>query len=704
MSIMSEVDAPAETQSRLGWRHVRRNRPFWRVPDRAELVLRGVVSLPDRALLLFLWGAIVVVVALVLRVFQPAVVVPVTLALVALTWRLAPGRTTADRRSAAGATLAVALAVAWILLNRRYDSTMLSVYRDPAIFTLRGWWLVHHSSPNIPVGSAAAAARGITGAGLATGGFSVIHGQLQAQGNSLVPGLIAVAGWVGGYSALLAGNLVIGGMGLIGVYALGRRLMGPIWALAPMGALAVSMPMVAFSRAPYTEPTALVLVMGGLMILWSAWETGRTSLSVLGGLFIGGSALARPDGGVAVLGACAALAVVAILAAGDGTRARGRRFLLAFAVGAAAMMALGWIDLRLDSSQYLAGTPQVRSLLEALPVLVAAALLVSWFRGLRLIRSWLLRHRRGLATGLGVAAVVVSAAMISRPAWWVAHHNAAVSQPQMAARQAVEHLKVQPSRSYDERTMDWLAWYYGWPAVLLGCAGGALLVWTSARRRDARLLLLVATVGAVAALYLNDVSIFPDQIWGTRRFLPVVIPGMLIAAVWATSAFARRFAAWSFLGVGAAALVVVLPLYTWGIMFPLVEGAGQRAEAAALCQAVGGQRTVLAGNALAGGSRLPTIRIVCGASVVGMQAPDASELAHLRTAWGGGRIVVISAEAGAVPWTNPPKAPYWQGSYGVWQETIQHRPRAGETTFPDLVYAGVIEPDGQVSPIRPPAA
>jgi hypothetical protein len=674
-------------------------------PGRDELVLRFVTSVPDRLLVMFLWGAIAVTAALLLRVFQPAVVVPLALVLIVATWKLAPRPIRADQASAAGAALALALAVAWILLNRRYDSTMLSVYRDPAIFALRGWWLVHHSSPNIPVGSANIAAKGLTGAQVATGGFPVINGAFQAQGNSLVPGLIAIGGWVGGYSILLASNLVYGGLGLLGVYALGRRLMGPLWALAPMAALAASMPMVVFSRAPYTEPVALIMVMGGLTVLWSAWETRRWALFLLAGLFVGGSSLARPDGGVAVLGASAAIVVVAVLAVNPATRARARLYLLAFAVGAIAMMAAGYIDLRIDSSAYLRSTPQAKSLLEAVPVVIVVGLALSWFGGLDTVRRWLLRARRGVAVGLAAAAVLASIVMISRPAWWVAHHTPLLDQPQMAARQAGEHLQIDPSRSYDERTMDWLAWYFEWPTVLLGCAGGALLVWVSARRRDFRPLLIVGTAGAVAALYLNDVSIFPDQIWGTRRFLPVVIPLMLIAAVYATRAFARRFVPWSWLGVGAAGLVAVLPLYTWGIMFPQVEGLGQPLEVSATCQAVAGAgRAVLAGTPLPGGSRLPTLRIICGVSVVAITAPTPATLQALWMSWGRGRIAVISGESAAIPWAGSPPDPYWQGTYGLWQESIQHRPRAPQYIAADRVYAGVIQPDGRVRPIPPPAS
>ena len=44
-------------------------------------------------------------------------------------------------------------------------------------------------------------------------------------------------------------GLMGGGLALLAVYAFSRRLVGPLWALAPMIALGLSMPMVYFSRA-----------------------------------------------------------------------------------------------------------------------------------------------------------------------------------------------------------------------------------------------------------------------------------------------------------------------------------------------------------------------------------------------------------------------------------------------------------------------
>ncbi len=100
-------------------------------------------------------------------------------------------------------------------------------------------------------------------------------------------------------------------------------------------------------------------------------------------------------------------------------------------------------------------------------------------------------------------------------------------------------LPIDPSRSYDESSVSWLAMYHGWITVLLAGAGVALLAARIVRTRDPRVAMVVVTVAAASLLYLNKISIFPDQIWAMRRFLPIIIPGLLLAAVYPLQQLAR---------------------------------------------------------------------------------------------------------------------------------------------------------------------
>src|SRR6185312_5287178 len=103
----------------------------------------------------------------------------------------------------------------------------------------------------------------------------LVDGSLQPQGNHLVAGVSAAVSWVFGENAVFWGNLACGAAALLALYVLGRRLIGPFWALVPVLALAVSLPMLEFSRATYSEPLAMTFTLLGATLLWGAWKSDR---------------------------------------------------------------------------------------------------------------------------------------------------------------------------------------------------------------------------------------------------------------------------------------------------------------------------------------------------------------------------------------------------------------------------------------------
>jgi len=664
------------------------------------LLARIVVELPDRLPALFLWGALAVAVAVIPGIFHPYVVIPLAVVLWGLTWRLVPAALPVNPRTAASALVALQVIGGWLWMNRHLYSQQLSVYRDPAIFALRAWWLQDHASPDVPVSAAAkAAAAAVSGAQVQTGGFALNGSSLQAQSNSLVPGIAATAGWTGHPTAVLAANLVVGALALLAVYALARRVVGPVWGLAPLFALAASMPMAAFSRSPYTEPTALLLTVGGITSLYCGWRSGRVSLFIVGGVSIGASSLARIDGGVATLGGIAAIGLVAIVAADPARRALARRNLLAFGIPATAGIYVGYLDLHLNSALYLHSLmPQLRPLMVGAPVVLVLAFVVSMLRPLAAGRAWVSRHSAriaAIAAGLAGLGVI---AMLTRPLWLVRHM---APTPQIAARQAAEHLAIDSTRTYDENTLTWLSWYYGWPVVVLAGVATALMVHHVIRRRDASLAAFSIVVAAPALLYLNKSSIFPDQIWAMRRYLPVVVPGMLIVATWLLRMIACRLPSVRWLAFGAVSLVALVPLATWGPMFTLIQGNGQLNEVRALCPWIEHGRVVVVGRPPLTGSHLPTTRIVCDAQTVEIPTgpTTAEDLREISQAWGGD-VKVVAFDAKSVPWTASAQvSPVFTGVYNVWEESLLHRPSKGQAGAVINLYVGDIEADGAVRPV-----
>lgn len=663
-----------------------------------DWALRLVTALPDRLLMAFLWAMTVVSITVMFGVFYPALVIVASVALVVVTWRIRPVPVRADPRSALGAAVAFEIAFAWVLANRHYRAELLSIARDPGVYTIRAWWLIHHHSPNIPIGSATHAVLGVPGAAVSSGGFPQSGDLIKPQGNSLVPGLLAMAGWVGGGPAMLQANLVLGALGLLAVYAFSRRLMGPIWALAPMITLAVSMPMVYFSRAPYTEPAALLVTFIGLTLLWSAWRTESVGQFAAAGIAFGAAQMARIDGGVAVLGVCFGLGLVAVFAVGPALRRRARGYLLAFAVAAAAMMGLGTLDLVLNSPAYL---EHQRTSLEPLFAGCLATVLVMLalsFVPLGRLRTFVLARRISLARTAAVLVVVVSVIMLSRPLWWQGHfiRDAPIKQ-MLQVYQQRGGAAPDGTRSYDEQTLHWIAWYMGWPAVILAGIGLAWLAWRVLRHRDPRQLALLGTFAVVATLYLNDVNITPIQIWAMRRLLPVVVPVMTILAVWVAARISRGRPRLLWISALLVAGVALSPALSWNQLVTVVEEGGEFAEVDAACQAITGDKVVVMGDIKASGNYLPSTRVVCDKESVYLGRATASQLATLARNWGGGDITVLSLTEQYVPWTTPPAHPTHSGNYPSWPSPIFSRP-----VIPDYeqrsIWAGHIQPDGTVVP------
>ncbi|NTW41586.1 MAG: hypothetical protein HGA44_17185, partial [Cellulomonadaceae bacterium] len=457
---------------------------------------RLLCSAPDRIALVLFWTALVVSLTVLAGQFRPVVVAPSLIVVIIATWRLTPSERPATTPNVLGALAAVIAACAWLIMNVPYASRFVVVTRDPGFLTLQGLWLTTHASPQIPVGSALEAQDLIADAHVWTGAFPVFDGYLYAQGAKLLPGLLALGGWFTGPPGVLAGNLVIGAVGLLAVYAFSRRLVGPWWALLPMVALGASMPMIAFSRAAYTEPLTMCLVFAGLTMSWSAFETRTWWRHALAGAMIGATALARIDGPATAIGLVAGMGLVAAAPLAWRQRSRQQAALAAAGLGAAVMVLLGYVDLRWNSPGYLADLADELTLLTVALTATAVAALV-----LTLPRRWnplrqLVLHRRSQLGWAAVAAVSLAAIVLLSRSWWLPGQHTDIGSAYaqvVGGLQEREGLAIDPSRSYDDWSVRWLAWYYGWPMVGLaglflhdrsGAPGGGLQVDFRQRRAD----------------------------------------------------------------------------------------------------------------------------------------------------------------------------------------------------------------------------
>ncbi|MGB7982792.1 MAG: hypothetical protein WCF36_18580, partial [Candidatus Nanopelagicales bacterium] len=679
-------------------------RPDGPVPDAqpttpAAWLWAIVVALPARLPVLLFWATLTVCLAVLLGAFRPIVVLPAICLAGAATWRFGPTALPGDRDHRRGAAWALGLALVWLVVNLPFAGEVLLVQRDPGFLTLQGAWLVDHTDPRIPIQTAAEVAAAVPSARVTSDAFWLVGDHLDAQGAKAFPALIAMVGWAAGLRGVLAANLLIGTVGLLAVYDVARRLIGPRWGLVPMVGLALSTPMIYFSRSAFTEPTNIVLTFGGLAVLWGASRDPRMWRFALGGAMVGATALSRIDGAAVSAGLILGLGVVAV-AAGRSQRRTWLRGLVVASAMALLMVGLGYLDLARNSPGYLADH---RSLYVQLIGLLVACLVAVAGLGALLhvgrLHPWMVAHRSMLA-GVAAGSVVLGAVLLASRPLWLQRNLIEPGSGQawfIAAAQRAAGVAVEGTRSYDEMTVTWLVWYLGPITVLLAVIGAALMLRGAVLRWRPELVVFLATVGVPALLYLYRPAITPDHIWAMRRFLPAVLPAVLLCAAWVLPAVfqasrtrGQRIGAWSLV-----VSILLAPLVTWGTLVTTTEYGGRADQVAEICTQVQGGRVVV----VRGQSPpwLPTLRIRCDADVVEV-GPDTSraELAAIRAAWGED-VVAFTDKPDLVPWASAPSGPWLSVPMARWPHSLF--PSRSPVRFDSAVWLGQIEADGSVTPL-----
>ena len=455
---------------------------------------------------------------------------------------------------AVAGTVAVAAAfAAWQIAERTEQIIYL---RDPSTYLEVGYWIAHHGSLPIP-DSLAAFGGPHPGLGFASSNYYPRGSGIVPQFMTGMPLVLAAAIWLGGIPAALVTTPLIGGCAVLSFGGLAGRLVGPRWAPAAAAILALSLPEQYTSRGTFSEPLAQVLLFGGLCLLADSLVVKRTQnsgdwpgqdkvLAGLAGLALGLTILVRIDGLSDILPAVPFLGV--LLAAR-------RRQAIPFGVGLVIGVGYGLADGYLKSRPYLdLEAPSLRPL-----ALIVAVVLLATVAGVALTASPAARERlrqkltgpvttrlvRWLPAAAAALTVAIFIGFAIRPlVQTVAGETDPTSIAYVAELQKLAHLPINGRRQYYEDSLYWVIWYLGAPAVLLGAFGlavlarrctKALLTWKdpSAAARIWALPAMIAIWVIVTVLWRPAVA--PDQPWASRRLVPFVLPGLILAAIWAAS-------------------------------------------------------------------------------------------------------------------------------------------------------------------------
>lgn len=645
-------------------------------------------DLPERLMLVLLWTCVVVASCTVAGLHNRLVVLPLVVVVVGATWRWHP--TPVPRRR--GDLLAVAtcllLLVIWVGVQVGITGERLLVSRDPDVYTLTALWLLDHSSVSIPVPDGSV---GVLG-------FDPARGALQPQGAHLVPAMSAMIGWGWGLPGVLAANLVWGAFGLLGMFTVGRRLLGAWPSLIPVTALALSLPMIDFSRSMYSEPLSLALTMLGGALLLAAWESGRCRDFVLCGIALGAVSLARVDGVLLTVGVVAGLTGLAV--ATGRAEVTGRRWAsVLVAAGATPLVALGALDIARYTVGYFAASRPQLVILAAIGLTVvagSAALAHGVGQG---------RHRcepgaggpgRFVAVPASFLLVVLWGGLATRPWWLVARDQA--PNPTVATLQAAAGVPVDPRQSYAQDTLIWLSWYYGVVPVAAGLLVLAAWLMLGLRRpRHTQVACLLLLLLPSTLLYLWSPLISPDQVWAVRRFLPVVVPGLLLAAGWGLRALAGPVGPARHLRQISATLlalvVVAWPAATLPGLWSVQDKGGALAGVRKVCDQVAGRPAVVTGN----DTLLPTILVMCGVPAYGIRAsPTPGRLAAAHRSLGGDDIAVVTRDPDELPFDREAVLTPVDVRFTVWEPTLLRRPEVG-TEQGTLIIVGSVGRDGSVT-------
>lgn len=628
----------------------------------AGRVLAALSVLPALAVAGWLLAALPL---LGLGVYRPLVAVPLGLAAAGLLcWAGLRGPVKTVEATGRQVAAVVAVAAGSGVFNAIMHGEQLAVRRDPATYAQYAIWLAREGSLPIPTQVEA-----FGGADpwliFKSVGFYAWDGAVVPQFMPGAPLIYALGEWLG---ALFLTPAVLGALAVLTLAGLAARLAGARWAPVAALAFACCMPIIYTSRATFSEIPSLLLLFGGLTLVHDAlYGQGRRLGAALGGLTLGLAVLVRVDAlrdVLPVLAFAGLLIAMGRLSPGRPGRL-GPPLLAGLAAGVGVGLAGGY-GLSRPYLTYLSSS--LRPLLLICGVVVVLTLAITVAAPL-LAR---LRPPRWLPVAGAALVVVTVAGLAARPWLQTVRRIPDNVGDQLTATfieqiQKANGLPVDGTRLYFEKTLHWVAWYVGVPVLVLATLAAAALTHRLLRGRSLPWLLPLAVVGWATITVLLRPAITPDHPWAARRLVPVVLPGVILLAVWGAEllrrwrprAGASRWRRWA--GPACALLLIVPPAVTSiGTAFTPV-GRGEAAAVAAMCARIPPDATVLVAERVTSDRFTQVIRGTCGVPTaevkrrVGDTASesDVRRLAERVRAAGRTPVVLAAEEEQVAPYGTP---------------------------------------------------
>jgi hypothetical protein len=322
-------------------------------------------------------------------------------------------------------------------------------------------------------------------------------GRVVGQFPHLFPASIAIGYGIDGLTGARRTVGVWALLGLVAVYFAGVRVIGRTAATAAAALLALNIIQVWFAKYPNAEVAMQGLLFAALLANARAHVDGDRFFAPVAGFLLGLLLFVRFDAVLAIAGIGGALA----LGLCNGQRLRASFVLTLTAVSALASLYL------LGPMRAYADRPII--FLHTLPVWEAAILAAVALAGGAVI-LWRARVSAPSPAANRWAPLVIVGAV------WLLALYALVFRFQ-AGKLAVHDA---------EALRTFTNYYVTLPALLAALIGLAL----AARRWFWRDPALIVTVLVFACFFFYKLRIVPEHFWMTRRFLPVILPGVLLLA------------------------------------------------------------------------------------------------------------------------------------------------------------------------------
>jgi hypothetical protein len=346
-------------------------------------------------------------------------------------------------------------------------------------------------------------------------------GTILPQFYHLWPALLASSYTAGGYAALVATTPVLGVLGVMLTAVVARRLAGPVASWAAALLLSTNMMEVWQAKYPTTEILCQVLFVGALLGVLLSVQTRWRWPALVAGLLVGIGYLGRPDGILLVLLSVGILALLWVLRrfdAGAGWFAVGLGVVLPYALWQAYGPAGTYT--RANS------VPGPAAMVGLIAVCAVGALVLRpvLARVVRRFDRLLAEDRARLWFGGLVTLAAVGLFALGRVRERLFGPDYGMSGPNLI-------------RTFDEINLQRLSWFFTWPGMLLMLAGIGVVALRRRWSPSAWLVTLPTVVMLVFYVWHSRNS--PYFMWVGRRYIPSVVPGMVLlialalAALWA---------------------------------------------------------------------------------------------------------------------------------------------------------------------------